>query len=657
MCLRYLHISDLHLTGLPQKKKGSAVERFNQDMVTGSMLNAIENLGKPFDLIFITGDLAKSGKSEQYEVVKVFCKGLLKATGLPPERLFVVPGNHDVDRAEIQPYHVRRWYAFEKADEVTEVLEARDMFPVLMRKLAAFNAFAEDAMGRRVFTETGFYFAEATSIPKDRATVLVNVVGLNSTLFAGYDGDDKQKLAFGLPQVSGALDRLDKQALLTIAMFHHPFTCFHPADHVCRNRLIQNADIILTGHLHEPGNMFVRGAAGQAVLIGAGASFETRESENSFNVVEIDLATGAGRVEFYKYLADYHEWKQNTDANPSDKQGIFHFEIERIRPPAQATNGGRKDAVKTPSGVRHAVGGRYITYYQDIVRGEAKMMKAVMDLEQSGRDFTGITTNRDEKRVWRIKGQIDELGDLRGTYEQATPTDTGRGNFYMEPDSADPGSYNGSWQGHDSMNRKVADGQYRWVPCKDVDVIPLSQIEEELIPQAMAILGEALGERYIDRESFNRYWRGSDDHFGLLALHEKEVVGVRLAHRLSGPEVQQYEAILSRHKVFLNLRLHRVGQLKSIAVKPGFRRHGVGTLLSRKALEELTTKGRCTAVIALVWESGSRESAGSLLEELGLKRKLRIEEFWKEDSIRKGYGCPQCGNPCRCAASFFFEAF
>jgi hypothetical protein len=65
-------------------------------------------------------------------------------------------------------------------------------------------------------------------------------------------------------------------------------------------------------------------------MVGAGAGFETRGSENSFNVVEIDLASGAGRVQFYKYLPKFHEWKANTDANPQHPKGIFEFEIERI---------------------------------------------------------------------------------------------------------------------------------------------------------------------------------------------------------------------------------------------------------------------------------------------------------------------------------------
>ena len=44
MHLRYLHLSDLHLTGQPGEGEGWAAGQFNRDLVTRSMLDAIEAL-------------------------------------------------------------------------------------------------------------------------------------------------------------------------------------------------------------------------------------------------------------------------------------------------------------------------------------------------------------------------------------------------------------------------------------------------------------------------------------------------------------------------------------------------------------------------------------------------------------------------------------
>jgi hypothetical protein len=75
----------------------------------------------------------------------------------------------------------------------------------------------------------------------------------------------------------------------------------------------------------------MRSAAGEAILIGAGASYEKRESENSFNIVDIDLSTGLGHVQFYKYLSAMNRWIRNRDVNPDDESGAFSFEIQKIR--------------------------------------------------------------------------------------------------------------------------------------------------------------------------------------------------------------------------------------------------------------------------------------------------------------------------------------
>ncbi|MDM8550086.1 metallophosphoesterase [Desulfobacterales bacterium HSG2] len=322
--LRYLHLSDFHL----KKEADSPVAAFNQDIVTRSMLDMIGSLKKP-DFVIITGDLAHGGKPEEYEVAEIFCDRLLETAKLDRQRLFLVPGNHDVSRKDVRPKHVKSFYSFDTQEDITETLTDPDIFPILMRKFAGFSAFVEKVKGRRLSDKSEYWFAETLTLTKEGQEHRINLVGLNSCLFAGYDGDDKQKLALGLHQVEPALGKLDRNAL-SVGFFHHPFSCFHPKDEVCQNLLTRELDLILTGHLHKPSNAFTRNAAGQAVIIGAGASYEARESRNSFNVTEIDPNTGRGKVQFYKYLPEYHVWKKDTDINPAVDDGSFSFTIERL---------------------------------------------------------------------------------------------------------------------------------------------------------------------------------------------------------------------------------------------------------------------------------------------------------------------------------------
>lgn len=58
--------------------------------------------GLPFDLVVVTGDLGDWGHPSDYPRAIAFLKQTCTALDVPPERLFVIPGNHDIARG-IQP--------------------------------------------------------------------------------------------------------------------------------------------------------------------------------------------------------------------------------------------------------------------------------------------------------------------------------------------------------------------------------------------------------------------------------------------------------------------------------------------------------------------------------------------------------------------------
>jgi predicted phosphodiesterase len=61
-------------------------------------INISPDLAK-IDFIIFSGDVAYAGKSDEYSAAKKeLFDPLLKATGLSPDRLFIVPGNHDLDK-------------------------------------------------------------------------------------------------------------------------------------------------------------------------------------------------------------------------------------------------------------------------------------------------------------------------------------------------------------------------------------------------------------------------------------------------------------------------------------------------------------------------------------------------------------------------------
>ena len=345
MIVRFLHLSDFHLKG-----QENPVEEFNQNHVTRSLAEKVESIveeGEAFDFVVVTGDLAFGGNEKDYAVVKVVCERILKAAGLAPERLFLVPGNHDVDRDKINSLYLKL-YPCDSHDDILERVFDEGFRANLMAKFSAFHKFAEKATGIRRYDRESFHYAQNLRLEKDGKESSINLLGLNSAILAGYDGDDDRKLALGSFQVNDALSKIDRSAHLTLAFFHHPFSCFHGCDRESRNLLVRNVDMILTGHSHNPENAFYHDSAGKVVHIGAGASYEKRESENVFDIVEIDLEKRSGIVQFYEYVHEHRAWVKNNRVNPFEEDGAFKFQLGPLAGSDQDENGEESaDAVES----------------------------------------------------------------------------------------------------------------------------------------------------------------------------------------------------------------------------------------------------------------------------------------------------------------------
>ena len=90
----WLHLSDFHF------KAGG--DLFSQQVSTDAILRDIPSRltsEHPLQFVVVTGDIAFSGKSSEYDLAAEFFKSLASTLGLAMDRIFVSPGNHDVDRS------------------------------------------------------------------------------------------------------------------------------------------------------------------------------------------------------------------------------------------------------------------------------------------------------------------------------------------------------------------------------------------------------------------------------------------------------------------------------------------------------------------------------------------------------------------------------
>ncbi len=136
---------------------------FEQDIVNKSMLDKIQEIvdkGTKFDFIIITGNIAFSGKREDYQVAEFFIEQLLNKTKVKKQHLYIVPGKNDINQAEVSPIHIKSIYHFENQNDITDILTSRDLLPIITKKFNDFNFFAEKAMGRQIYDQTTYHFVE-----------------------------------------------------------------------------------------------------------------------------------------------------------------------------------------------------------------------------------------------------------------------------------------------------------------------------------------------------------------------------------------------------------------------------------------------------------------------------------------------------------------
>lgn len=318
--LRILHLSDLHFRNI----------NIAQDVVLSSLLRKINEIfsdEKP-NVFIITGDIAYSGKVEEYKKAKDYLTQIVQNCEIDLENVFIIPGNHDVDRDKIEKGEIDWWYSFQDESQLLNVLNSKTAFKKITEKFYGYEKFCEDLLRRK--TIKGKYGEFVSEIRINGSKVKINIVGLNSSLFCGYDGDDEKKLAIGLEQINSCENVISPEKEIVITCLHHPIRCYHSCEKATINTIKRISDIILLGHDHEAENLTINDGSTSTNFIHAGSSFEKRESENSFDVIELDLENLNGQVTHYKYLPAKHIWVLNKDIN-QQSDGIFNFKINKTK--------------------------------------------------------------------------------------------------------------------------------------------------------------------------------------------------------------------------------------------------------------------------------------------------------------------------------------
>lgn len=315
----WLHISDLHLRS-----------SYDGDIVLDKLLEDITNflINNSFNLDFIvlSGDISYSSKPEEYKIAFKFLDKLLEITHLDKNKLFLVPGNHDVDRGAISPGAQSIRKNLKSRDDINNLLANDDDRSLMLKRLHNYSQFIEDYIKENIiFNNSKYYY-----LKKIRVNDLeISIVGLNSAWLSGSN-EDQGKLALGEKQVRSALQQVENSDI-TIAIMHHPIGWLLDVDKSSVEPILyKKCDFILHGHLHEQNLNQINAPGRASTIIAAGASFEKRLTHNSYNFVQLDLKTCEGTI----YLRTYSDkdsgfWTKDTLTYSEAPDGNYKFPLSK----------------------------------------------------------------------------------------------------------------------------------------------------------------------------------------------------------------------------------------------------------------------------------------------------------------------------------------
>lgn len=290
-----LHISDVHF-GMPDHTA-------EQDRIVNALVDKAHAVEIQPDLCIFSGDLAHSGRSEQFQRGQMWLKKLAaRWRGIP---FVAVPGNHDADRNKAAKEFLR---PASNAESSYQLLKSK--IQENMKHLDAFFQWHRVAMSEidlRSDWNDPFGFHHEMNIND----IIVHLVGLNTALLS-CDNDDEHKLAVDTATLNQALAQCDEKRGLIVAVGHHPLEWLSDWNQKEISRLLsqeRGAHLYLHGHLHEPLGSSRNDNVGRSLApLAAGAAYQGSKWPQFFAFYRINLNEKEIESETFKYSGSSGTW-------------------------------------------------------------------------------------------------------------------------------------------------------------------------------------------------------------------------------------------------------------------------------------------------------------------------------------------------------------
>lgn len=313
-----VHLSDIHFT----RSSNVSVHDLDKNVRNELVLDATKvakEIG-PVTGVLVTGDIAFSGNKAEYDQATGWLRDFCREIGCPAENVWVVPGNHDVDREKTKRKVTRTLHQGIRKEgsdvdrELREILSDEQSASALLEPLTEYNTFA-GAFGCSI-SATKHFWERDLSLACGTA---IRLRGLTSALVSN-ESDKRPEIVLGAAQAS--VERAS--GVIHMTLCHHPPDWFRDHDAV-EDHLKSKVHIQLFGHKHSQRLDEINGK----VRLVAGAMHPERSEGGwlpTYNFLEISRRDNS-RIGLRVYQRQWNQPDTNFIACRDPNNGKDHREF------------------------------------------------------------------------------------------------------------------------------------------------------------------------------------------------------------------------------------------------------------------------------------------------------------------------------------------
>lgn len=309
--MRLLHLSDIHFREPECLQPDTDVYKPTRTRLLADVVGLC--CEKHVDAILVGGDIAFKAHPDEFATATSWLKDLADRTGCRQDRIYVVPGNHDVDRSVCQNSRAVANAQGAIAGASRENMEAElraqlrdpEAGPALFKPLAAYNAFASPFAGY-VSPSKPFWISNLDDVLGGGVTLRLH--GLTSTLISGLGNRDNEPGRLYLGPMQTVLD--PEADVLNVVMAHHPphwLVDHEEVDDAVNDR----APLQFFGHAHRQRctqtPSYVRFCAGALH-----PDRSERDYRPGYNLIDLEV-NGGGPHRVVQVRAHVRQWQRNPD--------------------------------------------------------------------------------------------------------------------------------------------------------------------------------------------------------------------------------------------------------------------------------------------------------------------------------------------------------